>query len=219
MDWIKTADVILVGADKGSWVSRRIAKVSGGWASHVAICGPNDLMVEATFPFSRIRSLSEYLLELEKKGRRWEILRLEGAPQSKLDEIWRHATLLTGRWYDVAQLFIYLVTMRFWNDGPGTLVCTRLVSEAYKRGGLPLFPEDHIKRQFPYGYPRIRDLRKGWLTPCEFGYSLLRRVTPPMAMGPHVPRQVRRAMSRMVANRIVSQVGSALNDREAARSG
>lgn len=211
--WIKPADVILVGADPESWIGRRIARASGGWASHVAICGPNNLVIEAAFPFSRVRPLSKYLLELEERGRRWEVLRIENAPKEFLERVWHEATLLTGRWYYVGRLLVHFLTTRFWNDGFGALACTRLVSEAYRRAGFRLFPDNHIKRQFPYGYPRARRLREGWIAPYELGYSLLRRVTPPMAKKLRAPRQARRALARSVANRIVSQVGSALDGR------
>jgi uncharacterized protein YycO len=171
---MKLGQVLLTEGERTSFVSRGIARHSGCWFTHInLITGPAEL-TEATFPRVRRYSLNDRMKELESKGRRWRLLDLDGLSSWQRRQIAAKGVSYVGRFYDVGQIALFMLTRAFHNDGEGTMVCSRLITAAYLSGaGIRLFPEAVLKGLEDQGSLRVANLRKGYATPGDYFTSAL----------------------------------------------
>jgi hypothetical protein len=176
---ILPGDVLVTDGAAHDWVARIIQWKTGGLATHATIVtdAAHDEMVEAYFPRAKISSLSERIAEVEATGRGYVVLRHPDITDAQRVAIVARARSFVGCRYDVFQLLVYLLTRRFWHDGEGRFVCSRLVCAAYEDAGLPLFTAAVCDRM-GVSPARRADLMAGYGGPGDLLFSALSGVTP-----------------------------------------
>ena len=133
--------------------------------------------IESRFPRVRIFDLSSALAEWRAQDRAYAVLDLPDQSDETRQQIVACARTYLGRWYDVPQMVLFLLTARFWNEGVHRLVCSRLVAESYIAGGHEtLFPEDLLAKRYALDDPRLDNLRMGEVAPVDFLRSRLRMI-------------------------------------------
>lgn len=161
-------DIILTEGVRTSWISRTIAAVTDSWATHVHLVVDDARnAVDARFPRVRRLNALQHLKTLRAQDRAALVLRYPGNLRpEELAALTTVAEDFVGRWYDVGQVLLFLLTKRFWNDGTGTLACSRLITAAYHHAGLQLFPPALLNRHFS-AHPRRDEIARGWVTPAD----------------------------------------------------
>lgn len=170
----RRGQVIVTACNRDSVFSRAIAASSGSPVTHGwIVTGPNRA-VEATFPRIRAFDIDAKLRELAKHDQAYVVLDMRLGVKTRLDIATKAETYI-GRWYDVGQILLYALTHKFWNDGSGTMVCSRLITAAYREAaGISLFTEE-ILDGIEEGV-RKDNLRNGYATPADLLRSRLRIV-------------------------------------------
>jgi hypothetical protein len=177
MSLLRLGQVVVTEGGRDSLISRGIAEFQGSWATHAFIGVGKGRAVEAHFPRVRYLNVADRVRELKAQDRAFAILDL---PDLRLDRrllTARKAEEFVGRFYDVGQVLLYALTNRFWNDGTGTLVCSRVVTGAFFGGGKEnLFDGATLDRHYPVGHPRRTNLASGYATPADLLASRLQLV-------------------------------------------
>jgi hypothetical protein len=170
---MKIGDVIVTEGERKSIVSRLIAYFSGSWATHVFVVTGPDEAVEARFPRVRKFALQDRLYELEQQGRAYAVLDIHQLTTESREAVAAEARGYVGRFYDFGQILMFMLTRRFWQDGSGTLTCSRLVTSAYLEGArVNLFPA-RLLSQYPPDHHRLPDLKLGYAAPVDLLVSRL----------------------------------------------
>ncbi|CAN5699565.1 hypothetical protein BH23GEM3_BH23GEM3_04400 [soil metagenome] len=174
------AQAVVTEGDWTSWVSRAIRRVTGSkWTHTFLVTGPDEL-IEAWFPRVRTRTLSERTAELARDGRDYVVLELPETTDAERHAVVNKAKEYVGRFYDVGQVLLYYTLRRFWKDGEGTLICSRLVTAAHFSGLGPergnLFPPEVLAAVPPRLEARMDNLKAGYATPDDLLYSRLVRI-------------------------------------------
>lgn len=159
--------VIITEGDRKSLVSRLIACISENWATHVFLVTAPDEAVEAVFPRVKALALSDRLAILQATDRAYVVMESLGASEAQRTATAYSALTFVGRFYDIWQIFLYALFKRFWKDGKGTLICSRLITLAYEEAGIILFPEMTIKQWFSQKNAHTENLRRGFATPGD----------------------------------------------------
>jgi hypothetical protein len=152
------------------WVGRAIAHYTNSRVSHAFLATIPGQGVEAWFPRVRHVRTRARLAELYHDDRAYVVLDLPGITADQRRRVAAAAEAYVGRWYDVGQVLLYAATRRFWNDGTGTLVCSRVVTGAFRQAGIDLFSPAVIRSRRP---ARAENLRRGWATPVDLLTSRL----------------------------------------------
>ncbi len=186
MHELRLAQVVVTEGDWSSWISRAIRRATGfEWTHAFIVTGPDELS-EAWFPRVRTHSLARRMDELAAKGRQHVVLELPEITDTERALVADKARSYVGRYYDVGQILLYYTLKRFWKDGDGTLICSRLVTAAHFSGLGPtrgnLFPPELIAALPPEFDGRQDNLKVGYATPADLLYSTLARVGPGAVM-------------------------------------
>lgn len=169
----REGQVIVSEGNRKSLISKGIAFYTGSWATHAFIYVGNGQGVEATFPRVRYLDVNKRIEELKRKNRAFVVLELPGITDDLRTAVARKAETYVGRFYDVGQLLVYMLLGKFWKDGTGTLVCSRLVTAAHYSVGEVLFDEETLAKYYPPCHPRLDNLRRGYATPVDLLTSRL----------------------------------------------
>lgn len=171
---LKMGQVVIQEVDRTNWLSRTVASCTHSQVTHAWIATRRGYGVEAWFPQVRIIPVKERLAELRAKDRAFAILDLPSIGQVERAAIVDKAESYIGRWYDVGQILLFLLTGEFWDDGAGTLICSRLVTASYFSGAQEnLFPDALLATEFPVTFPRLDNLRAGYVVPSDLLRSRL----------------------------------------------
>jgi hypothetical protein len=176
----KLAQVVVTEADPRSWFSRLVRRVTGSPWTHAFIVTGEDELTEAWFPRVRRFSVAERMAELAEHSRRHVVLELPEITDEERGAVAAKARSYAGRNYDVGQVLLYYLFRRFWKDGEGTLICSRVVTAAHfsglgtARGNL--FPPEHLENLSEEMRHRVDNLREGYATPVDLLHSRLARV-------------------------------------------
>jgi hypothetical protein len=142
-------------------------------ASHSILVTGADSGVEAWFPRVReVPNLSDRLATFRDQKRAYALLDLPTLTVARRLQIARNGLSYVGRFYDIGQVVLFALTGRFWSDGAGTLVCSRLVTAAYFDARENLFDAE-VLGALPPDFPRCANLAQGWVTPGDLLYSRL----------------------------------------------
>lgn len=169
----RVGQVVVTEGNRDSWISKTIAWATGSWATHVFLVLDDQQAIEAKFPRVRVINTSARIAELEEQGRAYVVME---HPELKVSARWRlaeHAMGMVGRWYDLGQVLLYLVSGRFWRDGAGTLTCSRLVTAAFQNVGVSLFPDRLLDSRRAVFNGRLDNVRRGYATPVDLLLSSL----------------------------------------------
>jgi hypothetical protein len=176
----RLAQVVVTQADPTSWFSRLVSKVTGSPWTHVFVVTGENELTEAWFPRVRRFAVADRMAELEEHGRRHVVLELPDITEEERAVVAAKARRYTGRYYDVGQVLLYYLFRRFWRDGEGTLICSRLVTAAHFSGLGPdrgnLFPGEVLEDITEDMRHRIDNLRNGYATPVDLLHSRLVRI-------------------------------------------
>jgi hypothetical protein len=171
---LKPAQVVVTEGGRRSFVSRGIHRFTGSWATHAFVATFKGDGVEAWFPRVRRLNGEARLAQLEFQDRAYAVL---DVPKLTLQQRWRiaaKAESYIGRFYDVGQLLLWGLTGQFWNDGDGTLICSRLVTASYWKGGnVHLFDDALLADKYPTPHPRRANVSRGYATPLDLLISRL----------------------------------------------
>jgi hypothetical protein len=176
--------VVVSDGPRDSFISREVSRVTRSPRTHAFIITGPDRITEAWVPRVREYSLSERLSQLHREGRGYAVLDAPWLEARNRRWIADKARSYEGRWYDLGQIALFYLTRRFWNDGDGTLVCSRLVTASYWHGGgFHLFPDWHLRKlqRDPNIDQRAlaarwSNLRQGYATPADLEWSQLEAV-------------------------------------------
>lgn len=156
--------VVLTEGNRHHLVSKLVARFTDSWITHCFIVLNEREIVEAAFPRVRITSLAQRVHELTEEGRAAWCAETSPAVAEK-------ARTYAGRFYDFGQAFLFMVTGGFINDGPGTLVCSRLITASCLAAGIGNIIN---MATVPAMHRRVEQLRVGWATAVDiFEYSRL----------------------------------------------
>jgi uncharacterized protein YycO len=171
---LRAGQVLLTEGKHTAFVSAMIRYATGSWLTHAAVLvGPNTA-VEAWLPKVRKFDVQARLDELKREGRAYVILDLPSMTETDRAEVANTALSFVGRWYDFGQNLLFLFTGRFWDDGPGTLMCSRTVTAAFSRGpDVDLFDDATLRKNFARDSHRLENLERGFATPAELLLSRL----------------------------------------------
>lgn len=174
MTQLRLAQVVVTEGTRGSLLSEGIAYCTGSWATHAFISGWGVSAVEAWFPKVRRINVVERLAQLHEQGRAYAILDLPSLTiKQRMDAVAR-AESYVGRYYDIGQAALFALTGKFWHDGPGTLVCSRLITAAYYAGAKEdLFDDATLAAKYSVTFPRLGNLQHGYAVPADLFNSRL----------------------------------------------
>ena len=174
MTELRLAQVVVTEGQRDSLISKGIARFTGSWATHVFISGWGSGGVEAWLPKVKPLDVAERLEELRSQDRAYVVLDLPSLTIKQRMAIVAKAESYIGRYYDVGQILLFALTGKFWSDGPGTLVCSRLITAAYFSGAEEnLFDDLTLGTKYPLTFPRIGNLRRGYAVPSDLLNSRL----------------------------------------------
>lgn len=169
----RTAQVILTECNWLNPLSRLISASEGSPITHSFIVTGQNLAVEASWPRVHKFSLSDHLSHMTEHDQAYVVLDIPELTDDDRRKVAAKAESYIGRWYDIGQALLYALTHKFWNDGTGTLLCSRLVTAAFYSGlDLSLFPEVVLTAQFADS-PKLDNLRSGYATPADLLRSKL----------------------------------------------
>lgn len=168
-----TGQVIVTEGNPKSFISRAISYFTKSKYTHAFIVTGNNEAVEATFPRVRKFTLNDRMAELAMQNRGYAVF---DWPDIQLADRWKlakEARSWIGKFYDIGQILIYLFTGRFFKDGIGTVVCSRLITGlGQKVLNFDCFTEETIAH-LPEDYHRKNNLREQMAAPCDFFVSRL----------------------------------------------
>ncbi len=169
-------------------VSRAVRNATQSPWTHAFVITGEDELTEAWFPRVRSMPLGKRMYALAQEGRRHIALELPDLTAEDRQLVAAKARSYVGRRYDVAQVLLYYALRRFWRDGDGTLVCSRLVTASYRAALGPergdLFPPEFLAALPPELQGRRDNLINGYATPVDLLYSCLL----PVEEADHSPR-------------------------------
>lgn len=169
---LRLGQVLVVEGGSG-WESRGVMAATKQRATHSVLITGADRGVEAWFPRVReVPDVAARLVEYRDQKRAYAILDLPTLTLARRLQIAKNGLSYVGRFYDIGQVVLFALTGRFWSDGAGTLVCSRLVTAAYFDARENLFDADTLTA-LPPGFPRRANLAQGWVTPGDLLYSRL----------------------------------------------
>jgi hypothetical protein len=147
-----------------------VAWATGSWWTHVVLVTGADEITEAWMPRVRTRSLIDRIAELRREDRAFVVLDLKGITHDERCRLARGARSYTGRFYDVGQAVLFGLGRRFVKDGPGTLICSRLITAAFQQFlDVPLFAPGVVGQDSR----RHEDYLAGECTPADLLKSIL----------------------------------------------
>lgn len=165
---LRMGQVVVTEGNRQSRLSRAIAWATHSWATHAFISLGGNVGVEAVFPRVRRIDADARLAHLRSSDRSYVVLDLPAMTLSQRFQVGLTANELVGRFYDVGQMLLYGLTRRFWNDGFGTVVCSRAITASYLSGArLDLFPEEVLAAKYPANSPHLDNLRAGYALPVD----------------------------------------------------
>jgi hypothetical protein len=172
----RIGQVVVTEGDRNSWISRAVAKATGSWITHCFIVTDTNEAVEAWFPKVHSFDLTERMQELRKGRRAYAVLDLMTLTAEQRSSLVATARSFRGRFYDVGQALLFAMFHRFFSDGPGTLVCSRLITATFKKAlGVDLFDELTLRIKFHSDHPnRQENLLAGQVTPADLLRSRLK---------------------------------------------
>lgn len=171
---MRMAQVIVTEMNRHNVLSRAIAHTTHSVVTHCFMALGASYGIEATFPRVRTFNLDEKLDELRANDQAYAVLDIPSLTLGQRYNAVVKALSYEGRFYDVGQMLLYALTHKFWNDGTGTLLCSRLVTAAYLEGAkVSLFPEDLLAAKYGETHPRLANLRAGYATPADLLASKL----------------------------------------------
>lgn len=171
--------VVVTEGSHSSFVSWSIAKATDSWATHAfVITDPQyEAAVESTFPRVKAFNYNERFEKLEKENRAYAVLDLLALTDEQRQQVADKAESYIGRWYDVGQLFVYLLMGKFISDGAGTLVCSRLITSAFMDIGIDIFPNEVLYEKIGMNSKRFENLTRGYATPVDLLASSLQLIS------------------------------------------
>ena len=171
---LRMGQVVVTEMNRHNVLSRAIARVTRSVVTHSFMALGSTYGIEAVFPRVRVIDTAEKLAHLKANDQAYAVLDL---PTSTLGQRYNaviKALTYEGRFYDVGQLLMYGLTHKFWNDGSGTLICSRLVTASYLEGAnISLFPDELLASKYGETHPRLANLRAGYATPADLLLSKL----------------------------------------------
>lgn len=171
----KLGQVIVTEGNRNSLISKTTAWATGSWFTHVFVVTGADTAVEAFVPRVREFKLSDRMRELRQEKRAYAVLdhSLTLRERCRLVDV---ANASIGKFYDVGQALIYGTWRRFYKDGPGTLICSRLITHIYSEIGIDLMDDEWVAQHFDPASRSVEDLKRGMVTPADLLKSRLRVV-------------------------------------------
>ena len=178
---LQLGDVVVTSGTRQQWRSRLLMWAMNSMWTHVFIVGPNDTMLESSFPHGvRISSLADRVASLQHEERAAHVLRYPGLTAADALVVATTAANMRGRKYDVLQAILYGLFRHFIKDGPLRLICSRYVTASYADdAGIDLFPVRVLDERAGRANARYAELRKGWCAPQDFlDYAVLQEARP-----------------------------------------
>lgn len=169
---LRIGQVLVSEVHHSNPLSRLIAWRTGSRITHAMIYVGRNKVIEAVWPQVRWADLDSKIADWKTEDQAWAVLDLPGVKLNQRAEVQWQAMQSVGRIYDVGQLAIFALTGRFWHDGPGTQVCTRLVTASYAPVA-DLFDAETLAKNYPAHFPRLANLRAGAATPGDLLKSKL----------------------------------------------
>jgi uncharacterized protein YycO len=170
----KAAQVVVTEGSHKSLISLAIRWATGSWWTHAFLVVGLEQGIEAKLPRVAPVDVQERLAELRREDRAYAILDLPSLSSPQRLAIVQQANSYIGRFYDLGQDILFALTGQFWNDGTGTLVCSRLITAAYADGAhQDLFDEATLAQQFVPTHSRLDNLRSGFAIPSDLLQSRL----------------------------------------------
>jgi len=177
---LRAGQVVVEECNRANPFSRSIAKATRSQVTHTFIVGARGEIIEAAFPRVRRVAADAKVADLRRQQRAFAVLDVPDLNVFERLRVALKAETYVGRYYDVGQLLLYWATGQFWQDGAGTLVCSRLITASYYAGlGLDLFPQRILDAHYGHlkaGDPRLADLKAGYVTPVDLLWSRLELV-------------------------------------------
>lgn len=170
---LRPAQIIVTEGYRYKPLSMGIAHFTGSWATHAFIATVGGEAVEAKLPRVRTFRVEDRIRQLHRENRAYAVLDIPSLPTVQRLLIAQKATSYVGRFYDVGQLALFAVTGKFWGDGAGTVVCSRLITASFRAGAnTDLFPAE-VLATYPPKHRRLDNLRDGYATPVDLLRSRL----------------------------------------------
>jgi hypothetical protein len=171
---LKMGQVVVTEVNRHNVLSRAISHCTRSVVTHAFLSTGGDYAIEAAFPKVRVISVEERLAHLRANDQAYAVLDLPGITVGKRYLVGTKAHEYVGHNYDVGQALLYAFTNKFWNDGTGTLLCSRLVTASYLSGAkIDLFPEELLAQKYDDSNPRLDNLRAGYAVPADLLHSKL----------------------------------------------
>lgn len=173
MPLLRMGQVVVTEGAPGKLVSEGIMRFTGSRASHVFVSTAKGWAVEAKFPRARRFKADDRLAQMIREDRAYAILDLPSLTIEKRIAIAATAEQQVGKWYDVGQIAAFVFTGHFYKDGPGTVVCSRLVTHVFTANKESLFDGEVLDHWYPVGNPRRGDVASQFATPDDLLHSRL----------------------------------------------
>lgn len=171
---MRIGQIIVTEGERDSLISQMIAHHTGSWATHTFLVSVDGWGIEARFPFVRLMDVEARLDQLRCEDRAYVVLDIPELTEAERAGISLRAWEFLGRWYDIGQALLFILTGQFWKDGDGTLTCSRLITASYFDGAsYDLFSKDILDEKYPATHPRVRGLQRGYATPADLLTSRL----------------------------------------------
>lgn len=171
---LRMGQVVVTEMNRHNVLSRAIARATRSVVTHSFMALGAEYGIEAVFPRVRVINTTEKLSHLRDNDQAYAILEVPGSTLGQRYNAVLKALSYEGRFYDVGQLLLYALTHKFWNDGSGTLLCSRLITASYLEGAaISLFPDELLASKYGETHPRIANLRAGYATPADLLLSKL----------------------------------------------
>lgn len=170
---LRVAQVVVTEGKHKPW-SLAIRYCTNSPATHAFLSVGRGQAVEAWMPTIRRFSATRRMEELRDQDRAFAVLDLPHLHLNDRVKIAAKAEEFVGRPYDWGQMLLFGMTGRFWQDGAGTQVCSRLITASFKDGmGIDLFPASVLATHFPPNFTRLDNLRDGAIAPVDLLKSSL----------------------------------------------